>query len=154
MLSNVDGSAAPSGCGWSLLAVDSEGDHVYAWPNVPAGLRSFDVNAGSSNDIILAEFSGAPASVRLDTEVNTGDPDASVAMLSTVGGAPAFAGELLVVYLNTAAASSTSIVAWSEIGTDTEQDYGWWSTGGTGAPSITATLSPATAAELMLVAIK
>jgi hypothetical protein len=148
--------ALPSGCGWSVLSTDTPGDRVMVWPNNPGGLQSFSVATGQYHDIVLAEFSGTPAAVTQNHESDTGDQGSAVSMLDLSSGQFSGTGELVLLYLDTFAGAMTASadLGWSSLGGDHNYDFAWWSITGTTAPSARVSLSPAAAANLMMVSLK
>lgn len=147
------GGNAPSGSGWVVLHTDANGDSMYVWPDNPGGQQAFVISGGTES-IIIVEFSGSPKSVVLDGEEDTGASAASVGSLSLTASAPTTAGELELLYLDTANASSASVVGWTYLGTDTNTNYGWWRVATTGTLPVTADYAPSGSGSLLFASLK
>jgi hypothetical protein len=144
---------APSGSGWVALHSDANGDSIYVWPDNPGGEQAF-VITGGTDSVIIVELSGAPPSILLDSEKDTGVSGSSVTSLSLSAAAPTTAGELELLYLDTANASSASVSGWTYLGTDGNTNYGWWRVATSGTLSVTADYTPSCGGSLLFASVK
>jgi hypothetical protein len=153
-LASTAAGSMPSGAGWKTVATSPAGDVVYIYPNNPGGLKTFTVD-WMYMDIILVEFSGAPPSIALDGEANTGaDTTANVSTLSVTGSLPKSSGELELLFLDTLPSTSASADGWTPLGTDGDDDFAWWRAASSSAPSATSVFSPPSSSGLMLVTLE
>jgi hypothetical protein len=149
-------NVAPSGAGWTQFESSDGSDSIYVWPNNPGGLMSFTIAGPPYLDVILVEFSGAPLSLTLDSEVDTGDKAGSVTSLEVSGGTAKMKNELELLYVDSNSATTASAgTSWSYITTDGNNNFGWWRASPHGAGlSASVMLSPSSPASLMAVSLE
>jgi hypothetical protein len=149
-------NVAPSGSGWTQFESSDGSDSIYVWPNNPGGLMSFTIGGPPYLDVILVEFSGAPLSLTLDSEIDTGNKGSSVTSLDVSGGTAKMKNELELLYIDSNMATTASAgTSWSYITTDGDNNFGWWRAAPHSAgPSAKVTFSPSSQASLMAVSLE
>lgn len=147
---------APSGSGWVQFESSDGSDSIYIWPDNPGGLTTFTIGNPPYLDVILIEFAGAPHALTLDAKVDTGPKGGDQTSLRVMAADANELGELELLYIDTNSATSASADStWSYVGTDGNNNFGWWRTAHPISPlSATVTFSPASPASLVAASVK
>ncbi|MGC4079561.1 MAG: hypothetical protein QM702_21470 [Rubrivivax sp.] len=99
-------------------------------------------------------MNGAPSALGVRFKVDTGFKGAETAALSVAAPEPALPGALLLLYIDTNSSTSASAPAgWTALGTDNNNNFAWWQSATAAKPQPNVTISAASAASLMLVAL-
>ncbi len=137
---------------WQLLKA-SYGGAVFIWPDNPGGISHFTI-MDANNDLFFLEMSGVPADVRLSNLVDTGPKDGGTTTEALTASATAGAHGIALLYIDTTSGSSAAAdMGWTSLGTDTNNDYGWYRLDPIAPFNATVTFSPTTPAQMMMVQV-
>lgn len=137
---------------WQMLK-SSYGAAIAIWPDHPGGIRHFTIN-DTNNNLFFVEMSGVPADVQLSGLVDTGPKAGGTTMEALMGAPVAGPHGIGLLYIDTTSGTSAaSDMGWTALGTDGNNDFGWYWLNPTTPFGARVTFSPTSPAAMMMVLV-